>query len=143
MKVGFTGTRHGLTRHQVATLRHVLAKLFSTPGEHTFTHGDCVGADACAHQIVRTEHANVSIRILPSNIDVNRAFCEGAHVVEAPSEPLRRNEKIVRLSDVVVACPSEPTEMSRGGTWFTVRAARKAKRELYIILPDGRIDYDL
>lgn len=143
MNVGFTGTRHGLTRYQVATLKHVLAKLFRAPGSHTFTHGDCVGADACAHRIVQAEHANVSIRILPSNRSLNRAYCKGATVVEAATDPLLRNQKIVRQSDLVIACPSEPTEMSRGGTWFTVRAARKSKRELYIILPDGTIDYDL
>lgn len=143
MNIGFTGTRHGLTAAQRFALRRVLERyFFGRIGNHRFTHGDCVGADKQAHNMVRVLFGWVSITVRPSERKDTRAFCN-ASVIMAPKEPLARNKDIVREADVVVACPSEPEEMSRGGTWFTVRHARKLKKELVIVYPNGKVEYDL
>lgn len=47
MKIGFTGTRQGMTPAQRLKATHWLAKLSATE----FHHGDCMGADAEAHAI--------------------------------------------------------------------------------------------
>ena len=45
-RFGFTGTQHGMTDAQKATLRDFLAA-----GSGEFHHGDCIGADSEAHDI--------------------------------------------------------------------------------------------
>jgi len=47
VRVGFTGTRQGMTRGQERALRDLLASYQGA----TVHHGDCVGAGAQAHHI--------------------------------------------------------------------------------------------
>jgi hypothetical protein len=49
MKIGFTGTRKGMSQHQKE--QFVLKMFELDPSE--FRHGDCEGADAEAHDIIR------------------------------------------------------------------------------------------
>ena len=49
MRVGFTGTREGLTSAQRDALREVLRALAPS----VLAHGDCVGSDAAAHAVAR------------------------------------------------------------------------------------------
>jgi len=49
MKVGFTGTQAGLTPKQKLELRSLLMDYRDDITE--FHHGDCIGADADAHEI--------------------------------------------------------------------------------------------
>lgn len=141
MNIGFTGTRHGMTSVQKEALRKCLEELTCGIGDCTgkgsaFMHGDCVGADAEAHRIVRRSFPGLSINIAPSKIDSLRAYCEG-DVLMAPDDPLKRNEKIVDWASAIFACPAEFNEQSRGGTWFTIRFARKMAKPLTIVYPDG------
>jgi hypothetical protein len=39
----------------------------------------------------------------------------------------------------MLAAPYVPTEQTHGGTWRTIGLARKAKKPLVIVLPDGSI----
>lgn len=134
MKIGFTGTRHGMTSIQKKALLTCMSRYLARSSQ--FMHGDCIGADKEAHSIVRRAFPSVHIVIAPSSNGNLRAYCEGDTVRE-PEQPLVRNAQIVYASDRMFACPAEFEEQSRGGTWFTIRVARKAKKPLTIIYPDG------
>jgi predicted Rossmann fold nucleotide-binding protein DprA/Smf involved in DNA uptake len=57
-----------------------------------------------------------------------------------PQQPyLVRNETIVKQSQVLLAAPRTSKDEQRSGTWHTIRYARKMKRKIYIVMPDGVI----
>jgi len=130
MKVGFTGTQYGMTDHQKRAVRELLGRL--KPSE--FHHGDCVGADEEAHEIVRSLPFEVKIVSHPPSNPKKRAFCKADEERE-PKPYLERNRDIVDDTSVLVACPSSVKEVLRSGTWTTWRYARKSSREIYLIVP--------
>lgn len=131
-KIGFTGSQNGLTRSQRNSLYDVF-KLLSIRGGVELHHGDCVGADAAAHNIAEI----LQFRIVghPPTNSSKRAFCEFDEV-HPRADYLVRNQHIVGATSILVACPSGP-EVLRSGTWATVRVARKLGRRIIIIPPDG------
>lgn len=132
---GFTGTRYGLSEPQYLALRKWVGAQDWSPAT-VFRHGDCVGADSEAHDIVRTcSHARVVIH--PPIKKTMRAFRQGD--VEMPPRPyLERNHAIVDASDILLACPKGPEEL-RAGTWATVRYARAQNVRVILFMPDGQI----
>ncbi len=78
MKIGFTGTRHGATILQL----DFLGTLLGAPDVKELHHGDCVGADAQAHDAVM--HAAklglAQIYIHPPVDETHRAFCKDADI---------------------------------------------------------------
>lgn len=99
-----------------------------------FHHGDCVGADAEAHDFVRELAPKCTIVGHPPNIDRYRAFkqCD----VLWPCKPyLVRDRDIVVCADRLIATPKGSHEILRSGTWTTIRYARKAKKEPIVIKP--------
>jgi hypothetical protein len=138
MKIGFTGTRNGLTSPQREALISAIddfAQLW--PGAE-FHHGDCVGADAEAHGFAMS--AGLPVVIHPPSKDALRAFCAGAREVRAAKPYLARNRDIVTEADWVIATPAEMEERPRGGTWSTVRFARGICWPVMLIYPDGSTD---
>ena len=134
MKVGFTGTRRGMTTPQFSKVAHILAKLRKA-GFAVLVHGDCVGADAEAHgEAVRLA---LDIEKRPSNLDAQRARTKGGKTVAAPEPPLDRNKKIVDDVDCLIAAPAEPEEQQRSGTWATIRYARATGKPVFLVKPDG------
>jgi hypothetical protein len=110
LKLGFTGTRAGLTAAQAARLRELVA------GATEVHHGDCVGADEQFHRIA------IAAGVLP------------------PQPYLKRNQAIVRSTDYLVGCPKEATEPRPGrgqGTWSTIRFARRLGRRTEVVWPTG------
>ena len=67
-----------------------------------------------------------------------RAFCKGDET-RKQKDYLDRNHDIVDETELLIACPKEPEEITRSGTWATIRYARKKKKKLRIILPNGRM----
>ena len=55
------------------------------------------------------------------------------------ADPLARNRIIAARCDALLACPAEPDEQLRSGTWSTIRYARKAGKPITIIRPDGGV----
>jgi hypothetical protein len=132
MKISFTGTRHGMSPEQKEAVRELFRDLDIT----LLIHGDCLGADAEAHDLAMELGSEVHIR--PADIPPLRAHKEGV-VVADPAPPLERDEDIVLDGEVLVATPYTDTEVKRSGTWYTVRCARKHGRDIYIVKRDGSV----
>jgi hypothetical protein len=137
--IGFTGTRQPITAAQLKTLNAALMT-FRLQGATDFHHGQCVGADHAADSLAR----GLGYKIVshPANdVDpVNIATIDkDATYFYPPAPALRRNDRIAKMCDILLACPKEFTETTRSGTWSTVRKARKARRLIFIIYPDGTI----
>lgn len=134
MKLGFTGTRKGVTLEQ----RKAVAELIASLKPKEFHHGDCVGSDEEVHALIREHAVDCKVVIHPPLIDAARAYCEGDEV--RPSKAyLSRNRDIVNATDALAATPGEPYEVLRSGTWSTVRFAAKVGKRVHLVLPGGGI----
>jgi hypothetical protein len=128
MRIGFTGTREGMSSLQK---EQFVMKLFElNPTE--FHHGDCRGADGEAHNIVREFFPNVKIiGHLPQSF-AQRAF----RVCDEYKDPLPylvRDHKIVDISEFMFGAPLTDDEIVRSGTWATIRYARKQNKPLLLL----------
>lgn len=134
MRIGFTGTRRGLGNSQGLKLRATISSL--EVGE--FHHGDCIGADEQAHDIVRQLVPNAHIVSHPPKNTTYQAFTKSDQYWK-PKEYMVRNDDIVRETQLLIACPWEMDEQIRSGTWATVRRARKAGKPVIVIQPNGTL----
>jgi hypothetical protein len=136
-KIGFTGTRKGLTEKQSASL-HELLRVFC-PTE--FHHGCCVGSDLQSEEVMLEliregmtcelhQHPPTDMRLAEV-----RTFPGVETILYTQKLYLDRNREIVDAVDVMVACPAEKEEQKRGGTWYTVRYTIKQGVGLYILYP--------
>lgn len=125
MKIGFTGTRRGMTQAQKMVLKDLLIQSHA----QWLLHGDCVGADEEAHALALA--AGIFVEIHPPIEPKHRAFLEPSAMHE-PRPYLDRNHDIVEACDVLIAAPFGP-ERLRSGTWATVRYARKIGKPVVII----------
>jgi hypothetical protein len=132
MKIGFTGTRSGMTLRQRITLNEMILPNFT--GE--FHHGDCNGADREAHTVASRRGFRIVTH--PPTNDKLRAFCV-ANEVRDPLPYIERNQVIVDETELLIACPGGADEELRSGTWATIRYARKLKRPTVIVFPDGTV----
>jgi hypothetical protein len=135
MRIGFTGSRHGITAEQIAALVERFALLRHDHGATELHHGDCVGGDAAAAACAR----EVGLRVVghPPNNPQWRAWFPSDEIRE-PLPFLDRDRKIVEAADVLVACPrSREDEARRSGTWYTIRHARRARIGLMVFAPSG------
>lgn len=129
MKIGFTGTRNGMTQKQCDAFQMLIMHI--RPKE--FHHGDCVGSDAGAHLDVRKCSPFTQVHIHPPNSTAMLAGCRG-HVRYEPRGYLERNQDIVNACNFLIATP-EGRETQRSGTWATIRYARKIGKPVIIIDP--------
>lgn len=145
--VGFTGTRHGMTPAQLDAVV-MLVKQLAEVDELCGHHGDCVGADAEFHDVMRKYARSIVIHtpLDPSH----RAFCERDQeyewgqactgVIGLPGKThFARNRDIVDQSRVMIAAPFESSRQERGGTWYTYDYARKKNKPMACVLraPSG------
>lgn len=128
LRLGFTGSRKGMSEWQKRRLRMFLRH--HRPVE--FHHGDCVGADAQAHKMVRELLPECRIVIHPGDMPRLRANCKGDLTFE-PFPPLHRNRLIVSATDEMVAAPETDEEQLRSGTWFTIREARRTGKRVSVL----------
>lgn len=102
-----------------ASQKETLSDLLHMSLAYDFHHGDCVGADAEAHEIALSRSYTVIVH--PPIDDRLRAHCK-AHDIREPKEYLARNRDIVDEVDFLVAAPNGE-EKARSGTWYTIRYA--------------------
>jgi len=137
MKIGFTGTRRGMTEQQQSTV----ARWLEVYRPIVFVHGGAIGADDQADALA----ASFFIKrfVYPSTLVYQSV---PAHTLEQrnsevrfapPAPPLQRNRAIVDNVELLIAAPGEARIIMRSGTWATVRYARSIKRECVIVLPNG------
>jgi hypothetical protein len=134
MKVGFTGTRVGISTEQLVMLNEVIAECEPT----AFHHGDCIGADAQAWYIVRSHFPTIRIICHPPtnpSLRANTACDE----YRRPLPYRERNRDLVHETDLLIACP-RAAETERSGTWSTVRYAKSIGRTIIVIFPDGHCE---
>jgi hypothetical protein len=129
MKIGFTGSREGMSDSQVESFYMLLGKM----GMTEFHHGDCMGADAEAHMIVQNSFPDARIVVHPPKAQIARAYCVGDEL-RPQFDYLTRDKNIVDECEFLFAAPMRSVEEVRSGTWATVRYARK-KFRLHVVLP--------
>ncbi len=131
--VAFTGTQRGMQPAQGVAFTELICML----RPDWFHHGNCVGADKDAHDVVRA-CLPTKIRLHPCNITNKQAECVG-DATELVLPPLVRNRVMVDQCPILVATPGEADEVLRSGTWATIRYARAKKRTIYLITPLGDV----
>lgn len=129
MKVGFTGTREGMSQNQLEQL--VLA--LQSAGVTEFHHGDCLGADAEAHDIIREFFPDCKIIVHPPVKSYMRAWKRGDQLL-SPLDYIARDRKIVESTDFLIGAPLVDVEQIRSGTWTTIRHARRLGRDHVILV---------
>lgn len=136
MRVGFTGTRFGMTEAQLNSFSQLMCNL----NPDKFHHGDCVGADDNAANETFSLFGKDRTVCHPPIDESHRAFNPHYSEIRKPKTHFARNRDIVNETDVLIACPKEDTHQDRGGTWYTVDFAMKVGKMVYTIWPDGRIE---
>lgn len=139
MKFGFTGTRHGMTAKQSSRFesRMILPE--------SFHHGSCQGADVEAARIVAKMFKDMrSLFLIVCHPGPDDDPCQELSGVDderrEPNRHFARNRAIVDETDCLIACPYNMVPQLHGGTWYTIKYARKAGKPVTIILPDGTIE---
>lgn len=134
--IGFTGTKLGMRDPQITSLTRLLIEL----NGKAFHHGDCIGADvqaaAVAHKL------GYYIECHPPINPKHRGWFPHNDLVNKEYGYIVRDQHIVNDTRILVACPHTPYEITRSGTWTTVRYARGKNRTIYIIKPDGSVDVE-
>lgn len=134
MIIGFTGSRHGMSLEQRVVVEKVCKQIASLDGKHQFHHGDCIGADAEAHDIFKK--AGFETHIHPPRLTLRQAHCQG-DVCYPPDDYIPRDRRIVETCEVLIGTPKELKEVLRSGSWATIRHARRTKTKCLIVLRDG------
>lgn len=142
IRIGFTGTRAGMSPEQFHGVRRVIVEQ-SDGGAFYAHHGDCVGADAEFHDICSTFCGRALVTVHPGPVGDLSAGCQGVERRQ-PAPHMARNRAIVSASDIVIAAPLESAPQPSGGTWSTIRMALKALRAgklqaLYVVGRDGAL----
>lgn len=134
--VSFTGTRMGMTTPQRDWIANFISGLEDTVIGH---HGDCKGSDEQFDGIIQGLHGHVVVH--PPVNQTYRAYCSGKHILETREikEYIKRNHEIVMASSTLLATPFTMTEQVRSGTWATIRFARKHRKTVYVIYPNGSV----
>lgn len=146
-KLSFTGTRAGMTVQQ----RREVLEVWQHGPPTEIHHGVCIGSDEEFHNIllrVRPKYwpqkvymhwpTNRSATFLPK---IPAGF-SGTVINCEPKPYLERNGDIVRAGTLLLATPAEFKEELRSGTWATIRLARRLRKSIVIVWPDGTSSWE-
>lgn len=136
MKVGFTGTRVGLTNKQLGEVAVLLAYLEDNNAKHNeFHYGGCIGADEQAATLA--EACNFKLHCHPAiigdSLKSKKRFTN--QLIYRARSPLVRNADIVEACQFLIACPKNSEEVQRSGTWATIRYARSLGKTTIMVYP--------
>jgi hypothetical protein len=133
LRIGFTGTRHGMTCDQKKELK----KLIKSKSFDEFHHGMCIGSDCQAHHILKESKPQTKVVGHPPKSKETLSEVE-VNVSVKPLDFLARNKDIVDSTEILIATP-DTKEKIHSGTWATIRYARKKDKRIYIIHKNGRV----
>lgn len=131
MKIGFTGTRDGMSHPQWLAVKQLLE---SNPVEELH-HGDCIGADEEVHQLAISLDIP-KIVVHPPKDNKLRAYCQG-HVTMPALPYLERDMNIVKATTHVIGAPRTKNRVKRSGTWQTIGYAEDDSKLWRVVFPDG------
>jgi hypothetical protein len=141
MKLGFTGTREGMTDAQKVSVLELIKRLNPTEAHH----GDCIGADKeffeLCEVVSRSRVEEIWTVAHPPKNDRLRAYTD-SHAIREPKDYMPRNIDIVDECDELIAAPKQdvkPVNLKGSGTWQTEDYAERKPRKVYIVWPDGSI----
>lgn len=137
MKIGFTGTRKGMSKNQKEQFKLLLKLCLFGRSKNEFHHGKCKGADEQAHKIACDDIMDVDCIIVHPPKDRTH---EGLHckmtwydVIELPRKSyLERDRDIVNDTDILIACPKNMNQI-HSGTWYTINYAHKKGKPVIIL----------
>ena len=145
MRIGFTGTRFGMTIEQEQCIINAVASVKSEGNlghglkRLEFHHGVCVGSDEKFHKIVvKAGFGDNIIKHPPINDYLMSKTCIEGIFLE-PKPFLERDDDVIKAVEIMLATPHEEYEIMRSGTWATIRHARKKKKPIFIIFPNGEV----
>lgn len=138
MKIGFIGTRNGMSESQIKSFESFISSLQNKSIE--FHHGDCIGSDETSHKIVESLKTKKEIKIIGHlpKYKKYRAFCK-FDMEFMPKDYAERNKNIINYTDILIAVPDR-TEEFNSGTWRSIRYAKSQNKIVYIIHKSGRIE---
>jgi hypothetical protein len=143
IRVGVTGTRHGLTHRQYVELAGFASLLQESHLDGVeLHHGAQTGADTAADSMW-ARHGVGSIIVYPGPDGgaetIPRIPDDPRRTWRAPEPYLARNRAIVDAIDLLIALPAVANEADprarRSGTWATVRYARRSGITTVLIYP--------
>lgn len=127
MRVGFSGTRQGMSRKQKSRVQELLEQL----KPEWFHHGDCIGADEEAAGIA--SKLGIKLESHPPENTRYRAFCP-YDVIHEPKPYIERNHDIVDAVEFMIFTPATDQEVLRSGTWAIWRYAQRVKRTSILLI---------
>lgn len=132
-----------MTAAQKESFRKVIADCF---GEKRleFHHGDCVGADLEAANVVHESNRSLLgpafwVVCHPPVDEKLRAFHPNYDEIREPKTHFARNRDIVNETDALIVCPIDMCWQPSGGTWYTHDYAVKRNKKVIIVWPNGLI----
>lgn len=131
MKIGVTGTRHGLTEFQATEIADFLQNQYVAGAE--LHHGDCVGADVEVAEIAK----HLGYKIVchpPANKSLRGNF--PSDETRTPLTYFERNRNIVDETECLIVAPYQKEWQPNGGTWYTHDYAKKKNKPLILCYPD-------
>lgn len=134
-KIGITGTRKGARPEQQDALWRILKH--EAPEE--FHHGDCLGVDELGHHMAE-RLSETAIVIHPPIVSTLRAYCISRDI-RLPKEYMARNRDIVDETDVLIVVPDGYTPRQHSGTWLTAKYARRIRRPMIFVFPNGKVEW--
>jgi len=137
MKIGFTGTREGMTKAQSIQIRQLL-EYFMQQGFTEAHDGVCIGSDIDFHNLAMVQGyktvGHPGLNKSGKRLTRDKAIYD----IMLPKKPfIQRNHRIVDICDILIATPRSYEEELRSGTWATTRYARKTGKPTFIVFPGG------
>lgn len=145
IKIGFTGRRDGMTTAQLEAIEDIILRTVSKySGKVVAVDGMCVGADTEFNTLAKK--ADCYCIAYPGhyrNSPENTSLVGGGvyDEIRESDTHFSRNRRIVDDTNVLLATPRSRDTSGRGGTNYTINYAKKNKKPVYIVYPDGTSDF--